>query len=192
MKKTGLYFGSFNPVHVGHMAIANYMVEFSDLDQLWFIVSPQNPLKPKSSLLADYHRLQLVNLAIGDSALFQASNIEFSMPKPSYTIDTLTYLCEKYPDQEFVLIMGSDNLKTFHKWKNYESIIANHQIYVYPRPGFNASGFTDKMKLTVVNAPQIEISSSFIRQSIKAGKQVSFFMPDKVASFVDEMHFYKK
>jgi nicotinate-nucleotide adenylyltransferase len=192
MKKTGLYFGSFNPIHVGHMAIANYLVEFSDLDQLWFVVSPQNPLKPKSSLLADYHRFELVRRAIGDSSLFLASNIEFNMPKPSYTIDSLTYLKEKYTDHEFVLIMGSDNLNSFHKWKNHENIMSNHEIYVYPRPDFSPEKFSAEIPFKLFNAPLMEISSSFIRQSIKAGKNVSFFMPASVANYVEEMHFYEK
>lgn len=192
MKKVGLYFGSFNPVHIGHMAIANYMVEFSDLDQLWFVVSPQNPFKKKKTLLADYHRLQLINLAIGDSKLFKASNIEFSLPHPSYTIDTLIYLKDKYPEIEFVLIIGSDNLATFNKWKNYQVILDNHDIYVYPRPGTLEPKFPGSEKFIFVNAPLIEISSSFIRKSIKQGNDISFFMPDRVSLYIKEMHFYEK
>ncbi len=192
MKKTGLYFGSFNPVHIGHMAIANYMVEFTDIDQLWFIVSPQNPFKKKSSLLADHHRLALLNTAIDSSLLFKASNVEFHMPKPSYTIDTLAYLGEKYPDRKFVLIMGSDNLPTLHKWKNFQQIVENYEIYVYPRPGISIDDYVNIAKIVKVDAPLIEISSSFIRKSIATGKDVSYFMPAKVAEYVSEMHFYEK
>jgi len=192
MKKTGLYFGSFNPVHIGHMAIANYMVEFTDIDQLWFVVSPQNPLKKKSSLLADHHRLALLNIAIDDSLLFKASNIEFKMPRPSYTIDTLTYLNEKYPNREWVLIMGADNLKSLHKWKNYQQLIENYEIYVYPRPGININDYSDKINLKIIDAPLIEISSSFIRKAISEGNDVRYFMPGKVAEYVTDMHFYEK
>ena len=192
MKKTGLYFGSFNPVHIGHLAIANYLVEFTNIDQLWFIVSPQNPFKNKKTLLADYHRLQLLNIAIGDSKLFKSSNIEFNLPKPSYTIDTLTYLKDKYPDNEFVLIMGSDNLPTLKKWKNYQMIIDNHLIYVYPRAGVFENDYLNNEKFRFIDAPLIEISSSFIRESIADGKDVSFFMPQKVSDYIKEMHFYEK
>ena len=135
MSKTGLFFGSFNPVHIGHLAIANYFVEFTDLDQLWFVVSPQNPLKKKSTLLNDHHRLHLLELAINDSPLFRISDIEFKLPKPSYTINTLTYLKEKFPKRKFSLIMGSDGLDSFSKWKNFQIILDNYEIYVYPRPG---------------------------------------------------------
>ncbi len=190
MKKTGLYFGSFNPVHIGHMAIANYMVEFTDIDQLWFVVSPQNPLKKKSSLLADHHRLELLNIAIDDSLLFNASNIEFKMPRPSYTIDTLTYLNEKYPNRKWVLIMGADNLKSLHKWKNSKQLIENYEIYVYPRPDIIIDDYSDKIK--IIDAPLIEISSSFIRKAIASGKDVSYFMPSKVAEYVADMHFYER
>lgn len=133
--KTGLFFGSFNPIHNGHMVIANYFAEFSDLKQVWFVVSPHNPLKPAGSLLNDFQRLQLVELAIGDYRKMKVSKIEFGLPKPSYTINTLTHLQEKFPQHEFVLIMGSDNLHTFHKWKNYEQILEYFSIYIYPRPG---------------------------------------------------------
>jgi len=189
--KIGLYFGSFNPIHIGHLAIANYMVSFSDMEKLWFIVSPQNPLKNKKSLLADYHRIRLVRTAIEFDNRFKASNIEFDMPKPSYTIDTLTYLKEKYPDDEFILIMGEDNLKSFHKWKNYELILQNHQIYVYPRD----HSFLSQNKypnITIVKAPLIEISSSFIRQAIKNKIDVRYFMHPAVAEYIKEMHFYEK
>lgn len=190
--KIGLYFGSFNPIHIGHLALANFFVEYSDLEKLWFVVSPQNPLKKRNTLLADNHRLYMVRLAIENvSDKYFASNIEFEMPKPSYTIDTLTYLKDKYSGKEFVLIMGADNLVNLHKWKNYEEIIKNHQIYVYPRPNINLDKIKAKANYKVFEAPQIEISSSFIRKSIANSKNVQFFMPEVVAKYIEEMNFYK-
>ncbi len=188
--KIGLYFGSFNPIHIGHLAIANYMVEFSDMEKLWFIVSPQNPFKEKKSLLAEHHRLSLVQTAIEDDLRFKASNIEFHLPQPSYTIDTLTYLKEKYPNYNFVLIMGEDNLKSLHKWKNYGEILKNHKIYVYPRDNKTIRKNLYP-NITVVDAPQMEISSSFIRKALKNKTDVSYFMHDKVAKYIKEMHFYE-
>ncbi len=190
--KIGLYFGSFNPIHNGHMAIANYMVEFTDLQQVWFVVSPHNPLKQKASLLADSHRFELVRLAVNDYPKFRVSNIEFSLPKPSYTIDTLTYLSEKYPQHSFVLIMGSDNLHSFTKWKNYERILEYYEIYAYPRPDYDGGDFKNHPKVKFVPAPLMEISSSFIRQAIKDKKDVRFFMPLSVFKYVDDMNFYEK
>jgi nicotinate-nucleotide adenylyltransferase len=191
--KIGLYFGSYNPIHIGHLAIANYIVEFTGIDQLWFVVSPQNPLKKKENLLADYHRLELVNQAIEGDDRFRASNIEFNLPKPSYTIDTLTYLNERHPDYSFVILMGSDNLENFHKWKNYEVILENYGIIVYPRPGFDRSIIPDHKNITVSEgAPLMEISSSFIRDAIKAGKDIRHFMPLKSWEYLDEMNFYRK
>lgn len=189
---TGLYFGSFNPIHIGHLAIANYMVEFGGIDELWFVVSPHNPLKQKSTLLPDYQRLEIVNRALGDYSRFKASNIEFSLPKPSYTVDTLAYLDEKYPERQFALIMGEDNLESLHKWKNYELLLEKRKILVYPRPNCNPGLFHANRNVQFINAPLIEISSSFIRQAIKEGKDVRFFMPQKVWEYVDEMNFYKK
>ena len=190
--KVGLYFGSFNPVHIGHLAIANYIREFSDLQQIWFVVSPQNPLKKKKSLLADFHRLEMVNIAIGDSPFYRASNIEFNLPKPSRTIDTLAYLYDKYPDYEFSLILGADNLVTFHKWKNYLEILKFYKIYVYPRPEVSESQFDNHPSVIRINAPLIEISSSFIRESILQKKNMEFFVPRGVWNFIKEMHFYEK
>ncbi len=190
--KTGLFFGSFNPVHNGHMVIANFFTEFSDLNQVWFVVSPHNPLKPAGSLLNDFQRLQLVELAIGDYRKMKASKIEFGLPKPSYTINTLTHLQEKYPQHEFVLIMGSDNLHTFHKWKNYEQILEYYSIYIYPRPGFDGGDFKNHPKVKFIEAPLMEISSTFIRNAIKSKKDVRFMMPEKVADYIDEMNFYRK
>ncbi len=190
--KTGLFFGSFNPIHIGHLALANYFVEFTDLDNLWFVVSPQNPFKARKTLLADNQRLYMVQKAIEDMPQkYFASNIEFSMPKPSYTIDTLTYLTEKYPNREFILIMGSDNILNLHKWKNHEIIIQNHKIYVYPRIGFECKNIIAKADYTIFDAPKIEISSSFIRKSISNGHNVNFFLSEKVARYIEEMNFYK-
>jgi len=191
MKRIGLFFGSFNPIHIGHLAIANYFVEFTDLDQLWFVVSPQNPLKPRGSLLADYHRLHLVDEAIGNSPLFRSSKIEFELPKPSYTIDTLTYLTEKYPENKFILLIGADNLESFQKWKNYQVILDEYEIMVYPRPGYPEKFSHIQGNIRLIHAPLMEISSSFIRQSIQEGKDVSFFMPKAVSDYIQEMHFYK-
>lgn len=190
--KVGLYFGSYNPIHIGHMAIANYMVEYADIDQLWFVVSPHNPLKQKASLLDDYQRLELVNRAIDDDDRFRASNIEFKLPKPSYTVDTLAYLQDKYPKYDFKILMGSDNLKSIHKWKNYESILENHSLIVYPRPGFDVSGLKIHKNISIAQgAPLMEISASFIRKAIREGKDVRYFLPKKVWQYIDEMHFYE-
>lgn len=190
--KIGLYFGSFNPVHIGHLAIANYIREFSDLGQIWFVISPHNPLKEKKSLLADFHRLEMVNIALGDSVFYKASNIEFSLPKPTRTIDTLAYLFDKYPNHEFSMIMGSDNLVNLHKWKNYEEILKNYKIYIYPRPNVPACQFDNHPSVIKINAPLIEISSSFIRESIKNKKNMEFFLPSRVWEYIKEMHFYEK
>ena len=190
-KKTGLFFGSYNPIHHGHMIIASFMLEYTDLDEVWFVVSPQNPLKEKKSLLADYHRLALVNLAVEDHYRFRASNIEFSMPKPSYTIDTLTWLTEKYENREFVLICGTDVFPTFHKWKNYAQILDQYQLYVYPRPGFNLGKYQGHPSISLHEAPLMEISSSFIRQGIKTKKRMDFWMPSSVYEYILEMHFYE-
>ena len=191
--KIGLYFGSYNPIHIGHLAIANYMVEYTDIDQLWFVVSPQNPFKKKANLLADYHRLEMVERAIADDERFQASNIEFNLPKPSYTIDTLTYLQERHPNYQFKILMGADNLKSFPKWKNFEVIIENYGVIVYPRPGFDETLPEKFMNIEFAkNTPLMEISSSFIRKAIKEGKNVRHFMPPKAWQYLDEMNFYKK
>ena len=189
--KIGLYFGSFNPVHNGHLAIANYFLEFTDIDKIWFVVSPQNPFKNKNSLLNEYHRLELINLAIDDFPNFYASNIEFNLPKPSYTIDTLTYLKEKYKKKTFVLIMGGDNLVSIHKWKNYKQIVNLTELYIYPRPSFDSKKFNKLYNITIVNAPLMEISSSFIRKAIKNNKDVRFFLHKNTYDYIKEMNFYK-
>lgn len=189
--KTGLFFGSFNPLHIGHMTIAQYMLAFTDLEQVWFVVSPQNPFKTKSSLLDQHHRLMLVRIATEDHPGLNASNIEFKLPQPSYTVDTLTYIQEKYPQHQFALIMGEDNLTHFHKWKNAESILANHELYVYPRPKTETCELSKHPKVKMTQAPLMEISASFIRQSIKEQKDISYLLPEKVWQYVDEMNFYK-
>lgn len=191
MNNIGLYFGSFNPVHNGHLMIANYILEYSDISQIWFIVSPQNPLKKRNSLLADYHRLEMISRAIDGFEGFKVSNIEFNMPKPSYTVDTLAYLNDKYPNKKFSLIMGGDNLSTINKWKNYDEILKHYKIYVYPRPDATMNHFYTHKNVQIINAPLIEISSSFIRKSIANNKDIRFFMPSKAYEFMDEMNFYK-
>lgn len=189
--KTALFFGSFNPIHIGHMAIANYVVEFTDVDQLWFVISPQNPLKKKSTLLPDYHRLELVNIAIGDDPRFRACDIEFKLPKPSYTIDTLTYLREKYPKKEFVIVMGADGLANFSKWKNYQQIISTTTRYVYPRPGADSNNLQHPENIVRIKAPLMDISSTFIRDAISKGRKVDHFLPFKVQEYIEKMNFYK-
>lgn len=197
MLKIALYFGSFNPIHIGHIAIAGYMTEFGGLDEVWFVVSPHNPLKKKESLLPDYQRLHMVRLAIGDNDKLKASDIEFRLPIPSYTIDTLTYLRERHPDKRFSLLMGEDNLVTLHKWKNIEALVRNYSLYVYPRPGIMKpdSAQLDHIlsisDIHHVKAPLMEISSTFIRNGIKAGKDMSYFVPAAAWKYMKEMHFYE-
>ena len=196
--KIGLFFGSFNPIHIGHMAIANYIAEYSDLDEIWFVVSPHNPLKVKETLLEDRDRHHLVELAIGNDSRFRASDIEFSLPRPSYTIDTLAYLADKYPSHSFTLIMGEDNLNTLHKWKNPEEIAGRYRIIYYPRP--NAGRKNSKRLLELIEkgdikelrAPLMEISGTFIRTAIREGKDVSWFVPTPVWKYISEIHFYEK
>lgn len=190
MKKTGLYFGSFNPIHIGHLVIAEQLVENTDLEELWFVVSPQNPLKKRSSLLDDRQRLHLVNLAIDDDPRFRACDIEFSLKKPSYTSFTLQVLREKYPRREFCLIMGEDNLQSFRKWYNYEHIIENYGIYVYPRPGYDGGDLRNYRNVHIVNAPLMEISSTMIREGLRSGKSVRYMLPEKVFQCIEESGFY--
>lgn len=189
--KIGLYFGSFNPIHVGHLIIANHIREYSELDQVWFVISPQNPFKEKATLANDYDRLHLVNLAIEDFPNLRASNVEFGLPKPSYTIDTLTVLKEKYPEHDFSIIMGSDNLNGFKKWKNYEQLLKHYAIIVYPRVGDNTEEWQNHPKISFIEAPLIEISSTFIRQAIKDGKDPHAMLPDKVWKYLDGSSMYK-
>lgn len=192
MKKTGLYFGSFNPIHIGHLIIANQILTNSDLQEIWFVISPHNPLKEKNTLLDDNHRLSLVKVAIEDNPDFKACDIEFKMPKPSYTIHTLLNLEEKYPNRKFCLIIGSDNLFSFEKWFNYEQILKNYQLYVYPRPNYIDCPFKTHPSVKWVDAPLIEISSSAIRNAIKNNISVRYLLPDKVLDYINEMHFYQK
>ncbi|WP_428741769.1 nicotinate (nicotinamide) nucleotide adenylyltransferase [Tenacibaculum sp.] len=191
--KVGLFFGSFNPIHVGHLVIANHIAEYSDLDQVWFVVTPHSPFKKKSTLLDNYQRLEMVYRATKDYTKLNPCDIEFNLPQPNYTINTLTYLQEKYPTHEFALIMGEDNLKSFHKWKNYELILKNHHIYVYPRVSENTieTQFDGHKKIHPINAPIMELSSTFIRKSIKQGKNVQPMLPQHVWEYLDEMNFYK-
>jgi nicotinate-nucleotide adenylyltransferase len=189
--KTGLYFGSFNPIHIGHMAIANFMIEFSDLEQLWFVVSPQNPLKEKKTLLKDYHRLEMVQRAVEDDDRFRASDIEFKLPTPSYTIDTLVYLEERNPGREFQLVMGADGLRTFHKWKHANLIVEKYHRLIYPRPGTDMDAVSKLGNASVVNAPLMEISSSFIRNAIKEGQDIRHLVPARAYQYMREMHFYE-
>lgn len=192
--KIGLYFGSFNPIHVGHLIIANYIAEYSDLDQIWFVVTPHNPFKKKSSLLDNYQRLEMVYLATKDYTRLKPSDIEFNLPQPNYTVNTLAHLQEKHPEKEFSLIMGEDNLKSFHKWKNYQVILENHHIYVYPRVSDNKveTQFNNHEKIHRVNAPIMQLSSTFIRQAIKDGKNIQPMLPENVWEYLDKMNFYKK
>lgn len=199
--RVGLYFGTFNPIHVGHLVIANHMAQYADVDQVWLVVSPRNPLKLKDSLLEDYHRLELVNRAIEDNYQLKASDIEFKLEKPSYTSTTLAYLEEKYPTYDFALIMGEDNLRTFHKWKNHEQIIKNHRLIVYPRVlteqeeaqvvAHNGNDYHNHPNVQMVEAPVMKISASFIRRSIKEKKDVRYLLTEPVWTYVDEMHFYR-
>jgi len=191
MKNIGLFFGSFNPVHIGHMIIADYLQENSDLEQIWMVVSPHNPLKPKKSLANDYDRLHLVRLAIGDYAKIKASNIEFDLPKPSYTVDTLAYLKEAHPDFKFSLIMGGDNLANFHKWKNYEYLLENYNIYVYNRPNFEPGELADHPNIHFLEAPLLNISATYIRNCIKENKSVRYLVPHEVYEYLQSSSLYR-
>lgn len=188
--KVGLFFGSFNPVHIGHLIIANYMANYTFLDEVWFVVSPQNPFKDKKSLGNMYDRLEMVNLAIEGADNLRASDIEFSLPQPSYTIDTLTHLSEKYPTKEFLLIMGEDNLMGITKWKNADILLRDYKIIVYPRPGYDAGEMREHPAITMTDTPVMELSSTFLRNAIKEGKSVKFYTPDPVIDFIDKKGLY--
>jgi len=192
--KIGLYFGTFNPIHVGHLIIANHLAEYTDLEQIWMVVTPHNPLKQKSTLLDDYHRLHLVRLATEDYPKIKPSDVEFKLPQPNYTVNTLAHLLEKYPQHDFSLIMGEDNLKSFHKWKNYDYILQNHDIYIYPRVSEEAENleFKDHPRIHIVDAPIVEISSTFIRDNIKNKKNIQPLLPHKVWEYLDYNNFYRK
>ena len=191
MKRTALFFGSFNPIHVGHLIIANTMLQQEGVDEVWLVVSPQNPLKERSTLLADHHRLQMVQRALEDNYRLRVCDIEMHLPVPSYTVVTLAALGEKYPDREFCLIMGSDNLEGFHRWRNYEYILEHYHLYVYPRPGSERCELRTHPSVTMVDVPMMDISSSFIRKQIAAGKDVRYLLTEPVYKYLTEMHFYK-
>lgn len=190
--KIGLYFGTFNPIHMGHLIIANHMTEFTDLDEMWLVVTPHNPMKKKASLLDDRHRLELVHRAVEEYEKIKVSDIEFSLSQPSYTTNTLAALREKFPQHDFSLIMGGDNLNSFHKWRNYEDILENHHIYVYPRLASVPGDMDNHPKIHYVAAPIMQISSSFIRKAVRDGKDIRALIPYKAWKYLDEMNFYKQ
>lgn len=189
--KIGLFFGSFNPVHIGHLIIANFMATQTDLQRVWLVVSPHNPLKPKKTLARDHDRLHLVRLGIGDNPLLRASDVEFQLPKPSYTIDTLSFLKEKYPEYEFVLIMGADNINSLSLWKNYEQLLSGYDIYVYKRPGYEIGDLSQMPRVKVFEAPPLDISATYIRDCIKAGKSVRYLVPEAVWEYLESSSMYR-
>ena len=189
--KIGLYFGSFNPVHIGHLIIASHLVTNTDLQQVWLVVSPQNPLKPSASLLNEYHRLHLARVAIEGEKNLKVSNVEFNLPKPSYTIDTLVYLEEKYPEHQFAVIMGSDSLLNIGKWKNYQALLKNYSIYIYKRPGFTIDETNITTNLHILDAPLLEISSTQIRKLIKENKSIRYLVPDMVLEEIEKYRYYR-
>lgn len=185
----GLYFGSFNPIHHGHLIIANHIVENTELKQVWFVVSPQNPFKPAQSLLNEYQRLHMVRQAIDGSLKLKESEIEFNLPKPSYTVDTLAYLSEKYPRHQFTVIMGSDSYQNLPRWKNAEVILKNYSIVIYKRPGFEVEALPGNVRL--LNAPLLDISSTYIRKLVKEGKSIRYMVPDIVEEEIEKNGYYK-
>lgn len=189
--KVGLFFGSFNPIHIGHLIIANYIANFTDLEEVWFVVSPHNPFKEKKTLGNMYDRLEMVNLAIEGHHSLRASDIEFKLPQPSYTIDTLAHLAEKFPTKDFSLIMGEDNLVGLPKWKNADIILRDYKIVVYPRPGYDAGELRNHPAVTMTDTPVMELSSTFIRQAIADKKSIAFFTPDSVIDFIDKKGLYQ-
>jgi nicotinate-nucleotide adenylyltransferase len=186
----GLYFGSFNPVHIGHLIIANHVVNNSELHQVWLVVSPHNPLKPSASLLNEYHRLHLIQSSLEGENNLKASNIEFHLPKPSYTVDTLAYLKDKYPQHSFSIVMGSDSLSNLSKWKNYDIIVKNYPLYIYERQGFPINNILNA-SLHLLKAPLLEISSTQIRNLIKIGKSIRYMVPDVVKNEIEQNGYYK-
>ncbi|HMG83935.1 MAG TPA: nicotinate (nicotinamide) nucleotide adenylyltransferase [Ferruginibacter sp.] len=188
--KIGLYFGSFNPIHIGHLIIANHVANATDLQKVWFVVSPQNPLKQSASLLNEYDRLHLINISIEGENKLKTSNVEFALPKPSYTVDTLAYLTEKYPEHKFSIIMGSDSFSNITKWKNYTVILKNYPLYIYKRPGFEID-ISLKKDLVQLDAPLLEISSTRIRELIKKGKSIKYLLPDVVKEEIERNGYYK-
>jgi len=189
--KVGLFFGSFNPIHIGHLIIANVMAETTDLDKVWFVVTPHNPLKPSKSLLHDFDRYDLVRAAVYEHYKLQVSDVEFHLPKPNYTIHTLVHLSEKYPDREFKVIMGEDNLESLPKWKNYERILEDYGLYVYPRPGVTNSKLKGHPNVKMVEAPMMDISATFIRNCIKKNQSIRYLVPDAVEAIIRDKKFYQ-
>jgi nicotinate-nucleotide adenylyltransferase len=189
--KIGLFFGSFNPIHIGHLIIANYFAEDSDLDQVWFVVSPQNPFKNAESLLNNYDRLHLVSKATENDLRMKASDIEFHLPKPSYTVTTLAYLKEEYPEHEFVIIIGSDSFQNLSKWKNFEIIVNNYQLIIYKRPGFEVENNIGA-KTLIMNAPLLEISATYIRDLIKKNKSIKYLVPENIEEEIKTNRFYNQ
>lgn len=189
--KIGLYFGSFNPIHNGHLTVANYILNETDVKKVWLVVSPHNPLKQERALLNEYHRLHLVNLATEKDDRIRASDIEFGLPRPSYTIDTLTYLSEKYPQHEFCIIMGADSFQNLTQWKNYQQLVANYDIYVYPRQGFSTENKIGA-RLTVVAAPLLQLSATYLRNCIAEGKSIRYMVPDAVIEEIEKGGYYRK
>jgi nicotinate-nucleotide adenylyltransferase len=187
----GLYFGSFNPIHTGHLIVANHVVSHTEIDKIWFVVSPHNPLKDAHSLLNEYDRLHLVNLAIEDNPKFRASNVEFHLPKPSYTIDTLTYLAEKFPLERFSVIMGADSFQNIHRWKNYEQLVSRYSFVVYKRPGFEIKE-TYGADITILDAPMLQISSTYIRNLVKEKKSIKYIVPPSVEEYILANRYYMK
>jgi nicotinate-nucleotide adenylyltransferase len=189
--KIGLYFGSFNPIHVGHCIIANFVLVNTNLDQVWFVVSPQNPLKPAAGLLNEYHRLHLVQLAVEGEANLRVSDIEFRLPKPSFTVSTLAYLQEKYSHHSFSIIMGSDSFKNLPKWKNYFHILQHYPIFIYVRPGHDDISFYPNADITILKSPLLEISASLVRNNVKEGKSIRYLVPDKVLEEIMNNGYYR-
>jgi nicotinate-nucleotide adenylyltransferase len=187
----GLFFGSFNPIHIGHLILANAMVENAELEQVWFVVSPQNPFKKKKNLLHEFDRFSMVRQAIADNPKFNVTDVEFNMPKPSYTSDTLAWLTDKFPQHNFRLIVGEDNLKSFHKWKNSEAILESYGLLVYPRHSAAESDLVKHPNVKLVAAPQVEISATFIRNAIKEGKSIKYLVPEEVEAFIKLKQFYQ-
>ena len=185
----GLFFGSFNPIHIGHLIIANHVLQHTEIDKVWFVLSPHNPLKESHSLLNEYDRLNLVELAIAGNPKFRASNVEFHLPKPSYTIDTLTYLGEKFPLERFSVIMGGDSFQNIRRWKNWEQLLARYELIIYNRPGYTVSP-PEGAQVKVVDAPMLDISASFIRNLIRAKKSAQYLLPDPVWKYISEYRYY--
>jgi nicotinate-nucleotide adenylyltransferase len=190
MQKIGLFFGSFNPIHIGHLIVANVMTETTDFDKVWFVVSPQNPLKPSKGLLHEFDRYDMVQAAVADNFKLQVSDVEFHLPKPSYTINTLAHLTEKFPEKNFSLIIGEDNLESFPRWKNYQQIVDHYGLYVYPRPHVSASQLKSHPNVKMVEAPLLDISATFIRNCIKNNKSIRYLVPEPVENMIKAKGFY--